>query len=239
MTGKHLVWLAIVGAVAAGGLVALELALPIDATWSVNRVLNYTWEGLLVLVAAGGVVWLLWPRPKAPRRDLDRQRGRRRVYALVVIFVVALLMGVFGEVRRDLYARHFLRDTATAPLQTIFQAVQRYADANNHARLESLEALVEKGYMDSASLLYAYRRGPVAVSAGDSAEDTQGPSFALAKDMVTAKKPSEMQTRWLAYLRPGYAWAPLTIAIDRDGNVEILSEDIVSRYYEWQFESRR
>jgi hypothetical protein len=239
MTVKQLVWLAVIGTVAAAGLVALHLVLPTDATWSANRGLNYAWEGVVALAAVGGVVWVWWPRPKAARRDIGRLQARRRLYATIVVIMVAALIAIFGEMRRDVLTRRCLESSATAPLQAIAQAVGRYAEAGNKAAPESLEALVQGGYLDGSVLLYEFRSGPFTAKAeGAAGEGSEAPSFALAREMVTAKTPGDVKPRFLAYLRPGHAWAPLTIAIGRDNRVEIVSEDVVSRY-EWQFESRR
>jgi hypothetical protein len=233
MTRKHLVALAVVGAVVAAGLIVLHTFLPLDTSWSTNRLLHYLWLGATGLVAVGAIVWLLWPRPKPPRRDIGREQARRRVFAMIGVLVVLVGVVVFGEVRRDWVSRAQLREAATPGLQQIARAVAKYTADHGGAVPFTLESLVPR-YLKPEQLYYAFRQGPTAAPAPD-AESAAAASFGLAKDYPhEAGRGDASPMPYVAYLRPGQAWASLSMAVDSTGGCEIIAEDAADRF-EWQF----
>ncbi|MCX5684318.1 MAG: hypothetical protein NT049_11620, partial [Planctomycetota bacterium] len=68
MTRTKAIWFAVIAAASAAALLVAHLLMPIDASWSVNHYLHDGWQALVGLGGAGGMVWLMWPRPKARRR---------------------------------------------------------------------------------------------------------------------------------------------------------------------------
>ena len=226
MTKKQAIWASVIGAVVAAALVLAHWNLPVDASWRTNRVLHYSWQGLVGLVAVASIVWLFWRRPKAARRDLDRQIARRRVIGMGVIVVAAVILVIFGEVRREVYTRNQLAGTAQKQLKKIDAALKAYeADHGNRAPM-ALDELVPK-YI-GFSVMYVFRQGPVGVKP----ENDEPPSFALAKVMPGVNERRRGGNRIVAYLRPGNAWAPLTVVLEKDGKVQIVGEDVVGPYEE-------
>lgn len=234
MTRKHVIGLGVVGAVVAAGLIVLHTFLPTDASWSVNRILHYAWLAAVVLAAGGAVVWLMWPRPKAARRDIGREQARRRVIALIVVPVVALGLVIFGEMRRDLATRAQLREAASPPLQHIFQAVAQYKADHGSAVPPTIEALAPR-YLEAEALHYAFHGGPARAAAEIGASDPV--SFGLAREYPTTADRGPPPTPYVAYLRPGQAWASLTIAVDSAGVCQVIAEDTASDF-EWQFDKK-
>jgi len=234
MTKKQAVWASVIGVAVAAALVLVHGTLPIDAGWRTNRVLHYSWQGLVGLVAIGAVIWLLWRRPKAARRDLDRQIARRRVIGMGVVVVAAVILAIFGEVRRDFVTTHrFLEGLATQELPLISKALTDYERDHGGAMPARIEDLVPK-YLEPSRLSYAYRAGPIPIPPPDASDEADAvkPSFALAKVVPSIDERRRGGNRIVAYLRPGNAWAPLTVVLEKDGKVQIVGEDVVGPYEE-------
>jgi hypothetical protein len=233
MTRNRLIWLAAIAGAAAVAMVLVYLvALPIDASWRTNRILHHVWQGVVGLAAVGGGVWTMWPRDTGSRRDVARKEAHRKVYGLLGLTVMAVGLVITSEIRLDLVTRTQLESAAQQDLATLAAALHRYEAEHPGAEPDSFEALVP-AYLRPESLRYVYRNGPVAAAA----DENVPPSFALAKDMPGARERKIPESRILAYLRPGNAWAPLTAVIDKDGRFEVIAEDRVLRF-EWQFEGK-
>jgi len=185
------------------------------------------------LAAVGGVVWIMWPRPKPRRRDVQREQARRRVIALVGCVVVAVALAVFAEVRRDAASRARLKeaeDGAVADLQAIGKALDAYAAEHDDEAPEEITAL-SPTYLDRHHLYYPYRHGPAKVPPpeADNDRDVEPPTYILARTLPRRDgKPPADPVR--AYLRPGHAWAPLTVVLERGGACRVVGEDRVAGY---------
>jgi len=235
MTKKHVIWAVAIGAVAFVGLILLHLALPIDATWHTSRLLHLLWQVLAGLIGIGAVVWMMWPRPKAPRRDEDRLRARRKVVGVGIAIVVAVGLVVFGEMRREIAGRsQLLAGPAMADLEAIGKALGDYAKDHAGAKPATIDELVPK-YLQPCNLYYPFRDGPTPLTApAEMGQGSPPPSYALAKQIIVDTK-THPEPRFIAYLRPGMAWAPLTAALGKMGNVEVVGEEIV-KPFEKQFD---
>jgi len=225
-----------IGTVVTAALVVLHLLLPMDAGWAVNRGLHYGWEGGVALLAAGAGTWLLWPRPKERRKDQDRKKARRRLIGLAAAILVAVGLVIFSEVHRQMAAEGALKSEAAPQLEAIAKALAEYKAAHSGALPDSLADLVPQ-YLQADRLYYAYRNGPVASPAP--AAVTQGgeePSYVLAKEPpLPPDVKRRHESRLLAYLRAGSAWAPLTAVLEKDGKVHVTGDDVV-RAFEKQME---
>lgn len=233
MTRNQAYWLAGIAAAIAIALVVAHLQLPIDAAWQANRILHYAWQGAAALAGVGGVVWLMWPRPKARRRDEDRQRARRRVIAVGAVVLAVAGLVVFAEIRRTIVTDALLNGAATEDLQAIGKALEAYKADHNGTGPASVEELVPK-YLDAGRLWYACRNGPVAAPPPSPVAEgaPQLSSYALAKELPTASEKKRPESRIVAYLRPGNAWAAMTVILDSDGRCPIVGEDAVRRFEE-------
>jgi len=229
MTRRQAYGLSAMAAVAAVAFVLLHLALPVNADWPTNRLLHHAWQGAVALGAAGGITYVMWPRPKPSRRDEWRSQARRRTIALPALVVAAVILVVFAEVRREAVTRSRLGGLAAENLRAIAGALDAYAADHDGARPESLQELVP-AYLRADRLDYPYRRGPVASSPAPGAEEP--PAFALAKEPPPADTKQRRPTRIVAYLRPGNAWAPMTVVLEQGGNVRITGEDLVKPFEE-------
>ena len=235
MTKKQAWWMVAIGAAVTATMVLVHLQLPIDQSWRTNRILHHVWQVAACLAAAGGVTWLLWPRPKASRRDIDREMARRRIIGVGVVVVAAVGLIVFSEFHREGSTRHQLTGPATEGLRAIGQALEAYAKDHAGARPAAIQDLVPK-YIGAARLFYPYRAGPVAVEPrGEFKPDML--SYALAKAPPAADSRRRPETTIVAYLRPGNGWAPLTAVLEKDGRVAVVGEDEVRRFEE-QFEPK-
>jgi hypothetical protein len=258
MTGKQPIGFAVIAAAAAAVLVVLHLVLPINASWQVNRILHYAWMALVVLSMAGGIVWLMWPRPKARRRDFDRAAARRRVMGLGAAVLAAVAIIIFAELWREAVSNKYLEPAAVEDLQAIGKALAAYEADHGGAQPASIETLAPK-YLEPPRLYYAYRDGPARMeppklpaaagseaggAAGQPPEGpgpTQGlseaPSYALVKQIPGSNRTRKPQGAVVAYLRPGNAWSPLTIVLEDNGRCQTVGEDAV-RPHERQFETK-
>ena len=244
MTRTKAIWFAVIAAVSASALLAAHLLLPIDASWAVNHYLHYGWQVLIVLGGAGGMVWLMWPRPKARRRDEDRAAARRRVLGVAGVVLAAVFLIIFGELQREARSRGILEKAGFENLQAITKALTAYAADHGGARPKSIEELAPK-YLDAGCLYYAYRSGPAMSEKpteakrepGEAAGAAPPPSYALVRETPGTAGIKKSPTAVLAYLRPGNAWAPLTVVIEENGQCRVVSEDNV-RLFERQFEAK-
>jgi hypothetical protein len=164
---------AAVAAAVAAALAAAHLALPAQAGWQTNRILHYAWMAAVVLGTAGGIVWLMWPRPKARRRDFDRAAARRRVIGVGAVVLAAVAFIIFGEMHREVASRKYLEPAAAEDLQAIAKALGAYAAEHGGARPAAIEALVPK-HLAPARLYFAYRRGPASVEPPQPAAESGG-----------------------------------------------------------------
>ena len=249
---------AAVAAAVAAALAAAHLALPVQAGWQTNRLLHYGWMAAVVLGTAGGIVWLMWPRPKARRRDFDRAAARRRVIGVGAVVLAAVAFIIFGEMHREVASRKYLEPAAVEDLQAIAQALGAYAAEHGGARPAAIEALVPT-YLAPARLYFAYRRGPasveppqpVAESGGEGAAApassgpgpgtgqgaTEPPSYALVRQLPGSANTKRSPADIVAYLRPGNAWAPLTVIVEESGRGQVVSDDAV-RTFERRLEAK-
>jgi len=231
MTRKQALTLVPIGAVLAVGVVVVHLLLPTaSASWTVNRILHHACEAVAGLAAAGGVVWIMWPRPKPRRRDVQRDEARRRVFALVGCVLTALALAVFAEVHRESASRARLQGAAVADLQAIGKALDAYAASHDGEAPEEMTALVPE-YLDRGALYYPYRLGPAEAPppAADEGKDPEPPTYVLARTLPRRDdKPPADPVR--AYLRPGHAWAPLTVVLERGGACRVVGEDRVAGF---------
>ena len=234
MTKKQAIWFLAIGIVAAAVLVAAHLALPIHGSWTLNRVLHHVWEGAAAAAVIGAVVWLMWPRPKARRRDAEREQARRRFICLVAGVLAAVILVVFAEIRREMASRSRLSGPAVQDIQAIGRAIEAYAADHDGKRPESPADLVPK-YLPADRLYYVYRAGPDEADppADPTGEGAEGPSYALVKQPLPrpgAKDTRLTEPRLRAYLRPGHAWAPLTVVLTKDGRARVVGEDEVRAF---------
>jgi hypothetical protein len=250
MTGKQAIMFAVIAVVAAVGFLVGHLLLPVDAGWAANRYLHYGWQALVLLATAGGGVWLMWPRPRAKRRDFDRAAARRRVIGLAGVILPAVFLIIFGELHREAESRVLLEKSGFQDLQAIGKALTAYAADHAGARPKSIGELAPQ-YLDAAHLCYAYCHGPaqaapppaeakteVAATAAPAAPaPTPTPTYALVKEVPGTSGVKKSPTAVMAYLRPGNAWAPLTAVLDENGQCRVVSEDNV-RSFEQQFETK-
>jgi hypothetical protein len=228
MTRKQAIVIAVLGAVAAVGLVVLHLLMPLGGTWTVARLVHYGWDAAVALGAAGGVVFVMWKRPEPRRRDEKRDVARRKAAAVVALVVGAVSLVAFSEIRRDFATRDQLAGAASDDLAAIGKALDAWAADHDGAAPDDLAALAPR-YLDPARLHYIYRDGPLA-DASPVPEGTP-PSYALpvVEPPSDAKaKPPEPRER--AYLRPGLAWAPLTVVLEKAGGTRVVGEDEVQQY---------
>jgi len=183
MTGKQPIWVAVIAGASAAVLLAAHILLPIEAGWAANRYLHYGWQAIVLLATAGGVVWLMWPRPRARRRDFDRAAARRRVMGVAGVIMAAVFLIIIGELHREARSRGLLEKAAIPDLQVIGKALAAYAADHAGARPKTVDELVPK-YLDADRLYYAYRDGPVRVAppaveakaAGPPGADQSGPA---------------------------------------------------------------
>jgi len=231
MTRKQALAFIPIGAVVAAGVIAVHVfLLPTPAaSWSVNRLLHHACEAAAGLAAVGGIVWTMWPRPKPRRRDDQRDQARRRVFALAGCVMAAVALAVFAEVRRDA-ASHTRFAAAWEDLKAVGEALDAYAADHDGSPPEEIEALVPE-YLDREALYYAYRDGPTMAPppAADAAGADAEPTYVLTRRQLRRDgKPPADPVR--AYLRPGHAWAPLTVVLERGRGCRIVGEDRVAGY---------
>ncbi|MEA3366699.1 MAG: hypothetical protein U9R68_01145 [Planctomycetota bacterium] len=235
MTRKQALVLIPIGAVLAAGVVVAHLFLPTaSASWTVNRVLHHACEAVAGLAAAGGVVWIMWPRPKPRRRDVHREQARRRVIALVGVIVAAVGLAIFAEMHRESASRASLTAAAFDDLRAVGAALDAYAADHGGDRPEDITALSPK-YLDRGALYYRYRLGPAEAPPpeADDGQDAEPTTYVLARTLPRRDdKPPSDPVR--AYLRPGHAWAPLTVVLERGGRCRVVGDDCVAI-----FEARR
>ena len=227
MTRKQAIVAIAIGGAAVLLMLILHHLLPVNADWHINRILHHAWQGAVALGVAGGILWVMWPRPKPSRRDEWRSQARRRTIALTALVVAAVILVVFAEVRRESVTRTFLGGLAAENLRAIAGALDAYAADHNGAKPASLQDLVP-AYLQADRLDYPYRRGPVASSPAPGAEEP--PAFALAQEPPPTDTKERRPMRIVAYLRPGNAWAPITVVLEQGGNVRITGEDIVKSF---------
>jgi hypothetical protein len=217
MTRKQAYWMSGIGVGAALVLLLVHLlVLPIDASWTVNRVLHHVWEVLAVLAGGGGVVWALWPRPKARKRNVERERVRRRAIAVIAVALAAVTLVVTAEMLRDLRARTWL-DEAGRDLNAIHETAAAWRQDHGGEWPESLDALD----LPAEVRHFPYRHGP---DAADPPADSQ-PSYTLVRPPRPGEP--ERETPILAYLKPGSTWAPLTMVVEKRGTLRVVGEDAV------------
>ncbi len=234
MTKKQALWFLSIGVVAVALLVAAHVAMPIRRSWTINRILHYVWEGAAGAAAIGGVVWLMWPRPKARRRDHEREQARRRFIALAGAVLAVVGLVVFAEIPRDMASRRRRDGPAVEYRRASGRALDGYAADHDGKRPESPADLVPK-YLPARRLYYAYRCGPDAADppAETTGEGAEEPSYALVKQQPPrpgAEKTRRHDPRLLAYLRPGHVWAPLTVVLETDGRAHVAGEDEVRTF---------
>jgi hypothetical protein len=230
MTRRQALTLIPIGAVLAVAVIVAHLLLPTaSASWTVNRILHHVCEAVAGLAAVGGIAWIMWPRPKPRRRDAQREEARRRVFALVGCVVTAVALAVFAEMHRESASRSRLT-AACDDLRRVGEALDAYAADHDGEMPKEVTALVP-AYLDRAALYYAYRDGPAEVPPPpvDAGEDASPPTYALPLRLPRrdGKPPADPV---VAYLRPGHAWAPLTVVLERSGKCRIVGEDRVAGY---------
>ncbi len=223
MTKTQAYWAIGIGAGAAAVLLIVHLlVLPLDASWTVNRVLHHAWEVLAVLAGGGGVAWALWPRPKARKRNVERQRVRRRAVAVIAMALAAVTLVVAAEMMRDYRSRAYL-DAADEDLAAVHEAAEKHRAAHGGEWPESLDALD----LATEARYFPHRRGPASADLPDQGADAP-PSYAVAR-LARADR-GNRETRLLAYLKPGNAWAPLTKVVDKRGRITTVGEDAVEPF---------
>jgi hypothetical protein len=231
MTRKQALTLVPLGAVLAVAVVVAHLLLPTaSASWTVNRILHHACEAVAALAAVGGIVWIMWPRPKPRRRDAQRDQARRRVFALVGCVVLAVGLAVFAEMHRDTASRSRLEGDACRDLRAVGDALDAYAADHDGETPKEITALAPE-YLEREALYYAYRNGPAkaAPPAPGTGQDGPPPTYAVTRRTPRRDgKPHADPVR--AYLRPGHAWAPLTVVLERGGRCRIVGEDRVAGY---------
>ena len=235
MTQRQAIVAAVVCAVVAAAMVVGFLMLPLDASWSVNRWLKLGWQLLAGALAAGGMVWCFWPREKASRKDLERKRSQRRVVGLGVVIVAATALVIFAELRCEWCTQNQVSGAATEDLRAIGKALDAYRATHGGTLPPTLETLVPQ-YLDAGRLHYAYRDGPkkspTVSSVIVSGEGAPPATYRLAIQTPIAGGPRTAENLYLAYLRPGMAWAPMTVVLRKDGKTEIVGEDVVRAFEE-------
>jgi hypothetical protein len=220
-----MVWTMGVTAAVLAILVAAYAMLPIQASWKVNRVLHHGLQAAGGVAALAGVAWALWPRHQARRRDLAREEAHRRLIAIVVMILVAVAWVAMAEVWRDRATRRFL-EPAREDLAAVAKALAAYAADHSGARPDSIAALAPV-YLERSRLYYIYRDGPS--ESGPPAEGRE-PSYALVKPKIQKpgqSRPTELP--FVVYLRPGNAWAALTVVSDKAGRTHVVDDDRVPR----------
>lgn len=225
MTKKRLVWTMGAGAAVLAILVVAYARFPIQASWKVNRVLHHVLQAAGGAAALAGVVWALWPRHQARRRDLAREDAHRRLIAIAVLIVAAVAWVAMAEVWRDRVTRRFL-EPAREDLAAVAKALVAYAADHQGARPDSIDTLAPV-YLERSRLYYIYRDGPS--ESGPPAEGTE-PSYALVKPKI--QKPGQSrppESPFAAYLDPGNAWAALTVVSDKAGRTHVVDDDRVPR----------
>lgn len=228
MTRKQALALIPIGVVLATALVVAHLFLPApSASWTLNRILHHVCEGVGGLAAVGGIVWIMWPRPKPRRRDAQRDEARHRVFALVGCVLLAVGFAVFAEMHRDAAARGRLKGAAFADLQAIGKALDAYAADHDGETPKEITALVP-AYLDRQGLYYRYRLGPSPTPPpAEAGQEAESPTYVLAHTLPRRdNQPPRDPVR--AYLRPGHAWAPLTVVLERGRGCHIVGEDRVA-----------
>jgi len=241
MTRKKAIWFAAIAGASAAAILVVHLRLPIDAGWAANRYLHYGWLAITLLAAAGGIVWLMWPRPRARRRDFDRAAARWRVIGVAGVIMAVVFLIIFGELQREAQSRTLLEKAAMGDLQAVAKALAAYAAEHAGARPKSIEELVPQ-YLDAGRLYYAYRNGPVQVAAPRAETEAEGaaeaapsgltspPSYAVVKETPGTAGIKKSPTAVMAFLRSGNAWAPLTAAVEENGQCRVVSEDNVKPF---------
>jgi len=225
MTKKRLVWTMGVTVAVLAILIVAYARLPIQASWKVNRILHHVLQAVGGAAALAGVVWALWPRHQARRRDVARKEAHRRISAIAVLIVAAVAWIAVAEVWRDRVTRHFL-EPAREDLAAVAKALAAYAADHQGARPDSIVTLAPV-YLERSRLYYIYRDG--SSESGPPAEGTES-SYALVKPKI--HKPGQSRpTEWpfVAYLRPGNAWAALTVVSDKAGGTHVVDDDRAPR----------
>ena len=225
MTKKRLVWTMGVTVAVLAILIVAYARLPIQASWKVNRILHHVLQAAGGAAALAGVVWALWPRHQARRRDVARKEAHRRISAIAVLIVAAVAWIAVAEVWRDRVTRHFL-EPAREDLAAVAKALAAYAADHQGARPDSIVTLAPV-YLERSRLYYIYRDG--SSESGPPAEGTE-PSYALVKPKI--HKPGQSrptESPFVAYLEPGSAWAALTVVSDKAGRTHVVDDDRVPR----------
>ncbi|MGB2755408.1 MAG: hypothetical protein WBE00_09935, partial [Phycisphaerae bacterium] len=161
----------------------------------------------------------------ARRRDVAREDAHRRLIAIAVLIVAAVAWVAMAEVWRDRVTRRFL-EPAREDLAALAKALAAYAADHQGARQDSIDTLAPV-YLERSRLYYIYRDG-----AAKSAPPAEGgePSYALVKPKI--QKPGQSrptESPFVAYLRPGNAWAALTVVSDKAGRTHVVDDDRVPR----------
>jgi len=225
MTKMRLVWTMGAGAAVLAILIVAYAMLPIQASWKVNRVLHHGLQAAGSVAALAGVAWALWPRHQARRRDVAREEAHRRLIAIAVLIVAAVAWVAMAEVWRDRVTRRFL-EPAREDLAALGKALETYAAEHEGAKPAEVETLVP-AYLERSHLYYIYRDGPS--ESGPPAEGGE-PSYALVKPKI--QKPGQSrppELPFVVYLRPGNAWAALTVVSDKAGRTHVVDDDRVPR----------
>lgn len=229
MTKKQAIWFLGIGVVCAAVLITGHLMMPVRGSWTLNRILHHAWEGATAAAAIGAVVWLMWPGPKPRRRDALREQARRRFIAVVSTVLAAVILVVFAEIHREMASRNRLGGKAVEDIRAIGRAIEAYAAEHDGKRPEVPADLVPN-YLPAGRLYYVYRAGPAEADppADTTGEGAEQPSYALVKQPPPrpggdGTRPAEPRLR--AYLRPGHAWAPLTVVLEKDGRAHVVGED--------------
>ena len=225
MTKKRLVWTMGAGAAVLTLLVVAYAMLPIQASWKVNRTLHHGLQAAGGAAALAAVAWALWPRHQARRRDVAREEAHRRLLAITVLIVAAVAWVAVAEVWRDRVTRRFL-EPAREDLAAVAKALAAYAADPPGARPDSIATLAPV-YLERSRLYYIYRDGPS--ESGPPAEGTE-PSYALVKPKIQEPGQSRpAEPPFVAYLKPGNAWAALTVVSDKAGRTYVVDDDRVPR----------
>jgi len=226
MTRRQLVVASVLAAVVLAGLVVAYAFLPVEASWRANRLLHRAAQAAGGVAALGGAVWAFWPRPAPRRRDLARLEAHRRVAFVAALIVLTVAWVALAEVWRDHVTRPYL-EPARADLSAVVRALDAYA-ADHAGAIPASPVDLVPDYLARERLWYVYRDGPS--PAAPPADDAK-PSYALVKPKVrdTADRQGREETV-RAYLRPGQAWAPLTVVADKAGHVRIGGEDLAARF---------
>jgi hypothetical protein len=225
MTKKRLVWTMGVTAAVLAVLIGAYAMLPIQVSWKVNRILHHVLQAAGGAAALAGVVWALWPRHQARRRDLAREEAHRRLIAIAVLIVAAVAWVAMVEFWRDRVTRRFL-EPAREDLAAVAKALAAYAADHPGAPPDSIGTLAPV-YLERSRLYYIYRDGPS--ESGLPAEGRE-PSYALVKPKIQKpgqSRPTELP--FVVYLRPGNAWAALTVVSDKAGRTHVVDDDRVPR----------